>query len=176
MIDIDHLSAGASYRDLPESYVIFICTFDPFGKGLIRYSFLNMCREETDLELGDGAHKIFVNAVSTMDDIDEDMRALLDYINGMKPTSSLTQYIADSITAAKENKKWERDYMLIEEMLKEERDAGRSEGRIEGEDLFAELTEILLASGRYDDLKRAVNDKPFRQELYEELGLELEKF
>ena len=41
------------------SYVIFICTFDPFGKSLYRYSFRNVCREDGTLELRDEAYKLF---------------------------------------------------------------------------------------------------------------------
>ncbi len=32
MIDLNSIEKGASYKNLKESYVIFICTFDPFGK------------------------------------------------------------------------------------------------------------------------------------------------
>ena len=34
MIDIDSLLKGAVYSELKESYVIFICTNDPFEAGL----------------------------------------------------------------------------------------------------------------------------------------------
>ena len=31
LIDIDQLEKNMDYRKLKESYIIFICTFDPFG-------------------------------------------------------------------------------------------------------------------------------------------------
>ena len=34
---MDMLKQGMKYRELCKSYVIFICTFDPFGKGLPMY-------------------------------------------------------------------------------------------------------------------------------------------
>ena len=34
MIDIDNLMSGANYDELPDSYVVFICTKDPFAYGL----------------------------------------------------------------------------------------------------------------------------------------------
>ena len=39
MIDIDSLLKGAVYSELKESYVIFICTSDPFESGLPVYTF-----------------------------------------------------------------------------------------------------------------------------------------
>lgn len=33
MIDLDAIEKGADYSELPQSFVIFLCTFDAFGKG-----------------------------------------------------------------------------------------------------------------------------------------------
>ena len=45
---------GQYYTRLRPSFVIFICTFDPFDEGRYLYSFRNVCRE-TGAELGDEA-------------------------------------------------------------------------------------------------------------------------
>ena len=37
-MDVDNLLRGQSYAELKESYVIFICKQDPFGKGLPVYT------------------------------------------------------------------------------------------------------------------------------------------
>ena len=42
MIDLNAIEKGEIYRDLKESIVIFICKFDPFGKGLSKYTFENI--------------------------------------------------------------------------------------------------------------------------------------
>ena len=39
---IDALLTGESYDRLPDTYVIFICDFDPFGDQLYRYTARNM--------------------------------------------------------------------------------------------------------------------------------------
>ena len=44
-IDINQLERGQNFDELRPSYVIFICTFDPFGKSRYQYSFRNVCRE-----------------------------------------------------------------------------------------------------------------------------------
>ena len=58
-IDIDYMNKGNSYQLLPESTVIFICTFDPFKQGVCRYTFTECCEEVSGLELKDGTTKIF---------------------------------------------------------------------------------------------------------------------
>ena len=59
-LDVAELKPGDDYSKLPDSYVIFICTFDPFGRGLYRYTFIERC-EENGEPLGDGTCKIFLS-------------------------------------------------------------------------------------------------------------------
>ncbi|MDD6202570.1 MAG: Rpn family recombination-promoting nuclease/putative transposase, partial [Lachnospiraceae bacterium] len=49
LIDSQLMERGTLYRDLNESYVIFLCTFDPFGEGKYQYTFRNICEENTQL-------------------------------------------------------------------------------------------------------------------------------
>ena len=73
--------------------------------------------------------------------------------------------------------------MMLEEMLKDEREAGRKEGyeagkneglkigRLEGEERTMELVNVLMSQGRFEDLKRCLEDRAFREELLEQLGI-----
>ena len=68
--------------------------------------------------------------------------------------------------------------MMLEEMLKDEREAGRNEclkiGRLEGEEheeRAMELVSVLMTQERYEDLKRCLEDRAFREELLEQLGI-----
>ena len=63
-IDMDALLAGDSYENLPDTYVIFICDFDPFGRNMYRYTFDARCKEDTGLSLKDGSN--FLNHVNQM--------------------------------------------------------------------------------------------------------------
>ena len=47
--DTELLKAGQSYRELPELYIIFICTGDPFGKNLGLYTIRSCCLENSEL-------------------------------------------------------------------------------------------------------------------------------
>ena len=48
---------------------------------------------------------------------------------------------------------------------------GHSQGLAEGESRFAKLTQLLLESGRMDDLSRAVSDLEYRKKLYQQNDL-----
>ena len=63
-LDVSSLKPGENYKELKPSYIIFICAFDPFGKGRYQYVFEEYCKE-AGLALGDGTQKIFFNTNGT---------------------------------------------------------------------------------------------------------------
>ena len=139
-MDMDHLEKGRSYRDLPEGRVLFICTFDPFGKGYARYSFRNRCDENLELCLQDGTVKIFFNCTCDADNLPENLREIYDYIRVGKVSGDLTRRIDAAVQKARRNEEWRSEYM--KELLHDDdvrRDAiaegitlGRTEGITEG--------------------------------------------
>ena len=62
------LLTGMSYNELPDTYVIFICDFDPFGEGKYRYTKKSICKELPTLEMDDGAYTIFLSTMGTNED------------------------------------------------------------------------------------------------------------
>ena len=62
VIDMDNLSHGEKYSQLKESYVIFLCLFDPFDGNHPVYFFENSCRDDDKIKLNDGTYKVFFNA------------------------------------------------------------------------------------------------------------------
>ena len=50
-MDMEMLQSGIDYEELPKSFVVFICDFDPFGKELYRYTFKMKCEEDVNVEL-----------------------------------------------------------------------------------------------------------------------------
>ena len=51
-MDVAALKPGEKFSQLKPGYVIFICTFDPYGKDAYRYTFENRCLEY-DISFGD---------------------------------------------------------------------------------------------------------------------------
>ena len=127
MIDADLLERGADYDELNSSYVIFICPFEPFDRGRHIYTFKNLCLEDKDLELGDGATKIFLNSVGTADDVTPDVKCFLDYVNGVLSNDDFVQEIDQEIRAVKKLENERVRYMTYAMKMQEERKEGRIE-------------------------------------------------
>lgn len=113
IIDMDNISKGQEYTKLYPSYVIFICNFDLFGKGLYKYTFENLCVENREVKLGDKTRKIFLNSKGILDDASEDMRAFLQYIEGKENDNELVQAIKNEAKVVKNNENWRRDFMTL---------------------------------------------------------------
>ena len=61
--------------------------------------------------------------------------------------------------------------LFKEEYLNEGLEKGLEKGREEGEERFSLLLQKLLAQGKNEDVQRALVDKEYRKQLYEEYGL-----
>lgn len=128
-IDMDALLTGNSYEDLPDTYVIFICDFDPFGDGLYRYS----C-EETGNRINDGVKTIYLNAHGkNRKDIPEELLEFLDYVKNtgrrkeISTADPFVRHLQNTIDTIKQDRSMEERYMLLEEMMRNEKQEGRQE-------------------------------------------------
>ena len=131
-IDMDYLDKNGSYRMLPDSNVIFICTFDPFGYGRSRYTFCERCNEEPNLLLGDGTEKHFYNCTYKGSDISQELRDFYDYVMSGKMKGSLVKRIDELVDKARKNSEWRSAYMKERTVIMDAKDEGREEGREEG--------------------------------------------
>ena len=113
MIDLQMIDKGQSYKKLNPSYVIFICQFDLFHMGRHIYTFENICREDKNISLGDGAVKIFLNADGKMNDVSRELKAFLDYVAGKKSEDAFVNKLEEAVKAAKKNREWRREYMTL---------------------------------------------------------------
>ena len=127
-VDLNMISSGAGYDELKQSYIIFINTFDLFGKGFPKYTFENICQESSDLHLDDGTVKVFINAKSTIPGMSPELQGFLRYLCGGNPDTPLTDRIQNEVVKSRNNVRWER-YMLLEEKYKAYFAEGRAEGR-----------------------------------------------
>lgn len=137
-MDMEFLLSGEEYDKLPNSYVIFICDFDPFGKKKYCYTFENVCMEENELRLKDGCKSIFL---STKGENDEDVpKSLVKFLKFVKADleestgdfqDEFVEELQKSIQHVKESREMEKRFMLFQELLRDERAEGRAEGRME---------------------------------------------
>ena len=132
MIDLNILEKGDDYNHLKKSYVIFICTFDPFGLGRHIYTFENRCSEDIALTLNDGTVKIILNTKGTLDDVSPEMKRLLDYVDGKGVSDTFTRDLEEAVQSARQNEKWRLDYMTLQQEYRERFQEGKVEGIKEG--------------------------------------------
>lgn len=138
-IDMEILLSGVSYKELPNTYVIFICDFDPFGMEKYRYTRRCICKEVPDLKMEDGAYTIFLSTHGKNEDEEpEELVRFLKFV-GEKPSDRDKDYndpfirrLQETVKEVKASREMGARYMTFQELLKDEREAGRAEGRAEG--------------------------------------------
>ena len=130
-IDIDFMDKNYSYKLLPESRVIFICTFDTFKLGLSRYTFRERCDENPEICLDDGTEKVFYNCKYEGEDIPDGIRNLYEFIGTGNTSDELTEKLDFAVTKARSNEIWRTQYMKEWVVIQDARDEGREEGHEE---------------------------------------------
>ena len=138
-MDMELLLAGEDYTELPNTYVIFICDFDPFGEKKYQYTFQIACRESSEVNLEDGRTIIFLSTHGKNEsEVPEELVTLLQYmredVNGSEREyhDSYVERLQKFIREVKSNREMEERFMVFEEMLRDERAEGRAEGIAEG--------------------------------------------
>ena len=138
-MDMEMLLSGIDYTELPDSFVIFICCYDPWERGIYRYTIENSCRECPDLDVGDGVHTIVLN--NNGKNPEDISPGLVRFLEFTKKTLAESEDISDdpyirqiqkSIRDIKSSREMGEKYMKLQEMLKEEWKEGHKEGLKEG--------------------------------------------
>jgi len=132
VIDVDILKSGQTYKELKNSYIIFICIEDIFKKGLAKYTFENSCLESPEIKLNDRAYKYFFIAKNSDKILNEEQKAFLQLIINNKGTDSFTKQIEKLAEDAKHNLQWKRQYMEWERQRVYDFEAGREKGLEQG--------------------------------------------
>ncbi len=115
VMDLSSLNKGDFYKDLKDSYVIFICLEDIFHKGLPVYTFENICREDLNTKLNDRTQKCFFIADICAKMIkDEEARSFFEFLISNKVNSNYTKDLNEYVIDAKHNTQWRVQYMTWE--------------------------------------------------------------
>lgn len=137
-MDMDLLLSGRDYEDLPPAYVIFICDFDPFGDKKYKYTFCNICEEESAVDLGDERYTIFLSTRGeNPQEVSESLVNFLKFVKADLKESKeesedpFVRQLQKTIEKIKVNREMGERFMLFQEMLSEERAVGRNEGKQE---------------------------------------------
>lgn len=138
-IDMELLGTGIGYEELPEAYVIFICDFDPIGLKKYKYSIRQTIEEDESFSYNDGSHTVYLSTVGTNEDeVSESLVNFLKYAGaGLEESKfdysdEFVSRLQKSVEKIKYDREFGRRYMLIEELMKDEYNAGKAEGKKEG--------------------------------------------
>ena len=134
-MDMELLLKGHSYEELPEAFVIFICDFDPFGEKKYQYTFENRCMEDSALSIGDGSRSIFLSTQGeNREEVSEELVHFLNFVKEdmagkvQECEDAFVRELQNSMQKIKQNREMERQYMLLEDLLREERKAAEAKG------------------------------------------------
>ena len=136
IISTNMLRKGKLYGELRKSYVIFVCTFDPFKKGLPVYHFTYRCSEDYELQMNDKTECIFLNAKAAKKAEDKELAAFLAYVNGKEAATTFTKKLDKEAIRIKNRKDWRLRIMTlnmeIEMMKRRTAEKAKQEGKKEG--------------------------------------------
>ena len=180
LISMDMLRRGMKYRELRKAYVVFICTFAPFGQGLPIYHFTYRSKENDALEMGDLTENIFLNAKAAEKTNDAELSAFLRYVNEGIAENKFTQELDEQTQRVKRDADWrervvtwEMDLAIMQEDAMERGkkagiQEGIQEGRREMKRKMAEVADALRKRGDISEeeiaeITKVAGDKPAQQ-------------
>lgn len=139
LMDTSLLEPGAAdYNQLNDSYIIMILTFDLFGEGNYKYTFLPQCQESPNTILQDGTTRIFLNTRGhNKENVSQELIDFLHYIeNSTEETvaainSKRIQRIHERVCRVRTNEQVGVKYMQAWEERIYDREDGREMGREE---------------------------------------------
>lgn len=146
-IDMETLRSGMAYAEIPDTYVIFICDFDPFGQEKYCYTFKTCCLECQGLDMQDGSRSIFLSTCGKNEN--EVSKKLVNFLRFLKADieeckedfgDEFVRQLQKSVRNIKESREMEEKFMIFEEMLQDERAEGKAEGK--AEDILELLEEL----------------------------------
>ena len=132
VIDVSSLEKGGHYTDLPDSFIIFFCPFDYLNRGLPVYTFKTVCSEDNAIVLADGVTKVIINSTAADKEPNPELKAFLEYMNGITSDSPFIRKVDRYIKELKENEERRKEYMLIQAFEMDARKDGIQQGIQQG--------------------------------------------
>ena len=117
LMDVDNVQHGSGYDVLNESYVVFLCMGDAFGKGFPVYTFRYRADEDKDFLMDDGTVNVFFNAKKYDTMKSEELRAFFKYLCGKEPSSGFTDRLSALVERVKTNAQWRHRFMTWEQEM-----------------------------------------------------------
>lgn len=192
LMDTAMLEPGCiDFNLLKDTCIIMIAPFDLFGQEKYRYTFRMTCEESEELELQDGAKRIFFNTKGkNKDEVSPELIELLEYMEKttkyqeVQSQNEKIRIIKRRVSQVKLSEEMGVRYMQAWEERAMEREAGRKEGyesgqkaghesgQQEGKEQMSQLILFLLKEERSEELEKVAKDPEYCKKLMKEYGLD----
>ncbi len=130
------LETSKDYRELPDSFIIFVCDFDYFGGGLAVYKRKTVLEGCEDIPYEDGSHVYVLNSKYQKGNADP---AILEFLRCIRENdvdyeyeSELMQAVCPAIKDIRNDEKKEASYVTMQMYIADEKRIAREEGMKEG--------------------------------------------
>ena len=134
--DVATTKRRTKFKDIRETYILFICKDDPFGEEIPRYTKISKFLETDRISYDDKSRNVFYNCSAWEKESNPEVRGVLKFIYGLKPDSGLAIEMDEAASLAKQKSDLEDEYMYFSDILEDEkeeaREIGLAEGRAEG--------------------------------------------
>ena len=127
-IDVDIVKRGDGFGKLKKSFIIFICDYDPFGKGWYVYPFERTCLWDSKIKIKDDTHWYVLNIKGNKDaeghKVNDEIKELLSFMNGNEPKSDYTRMLDAAVADIKRSDERRHEYMSISAQMSDAHDVG----------------------------------------------------
>ena len=134
-IDREELRRGVPYSELPETFIIFVCDYDPFEEGSAIYE-REMFWKYSRRPCNDGTHAILLNSHYTDRNVSPAMLEFLDYVrtndDDAEYSSSLVNQTKEQVKRVRLDKEVGEKYMLHELKIQDALNKGEKIGTEKG--------------------------------------------
>ena len=130
--DVATTKRRTKFKDIRETYILFICKDDPFGEGIPRYTKISKFLETDRISYDDKSRNVFYNCSAWEKEGNPEVRGVLKFIYGLKPDSGLAIEMDEAASLAKQKSDLEDEYMYFSDILEDEKEEAREIGLAEG--------------------------------------------
>lgn len=147
--DVATTRRRTKFRNIKETYILFICKDDPFGCGIPRYTRFSKFLETDEIPYNDKIHIVFYNCSAWEKESDLQIRNVLKFIYGFKADSGIAREMEGAVSTAKRKSDIKDEYMYFSDILEEEIEEAHETGLAEGRELgLKQGRELGLEQGR----------------------------
>lgn len=126
-MDTTDMRKGDAYDQLPESAIVFVCDYDPFGEGLPVYRIESLCEGAPEADMDFGQVWVALNCPAWRQVSDAPLRNLLKYVaeGEAEPGDALVEGMAEAVKDANDDEKWVNNVCAVSYVLEDlERERG----------------------------------------------------